>query len=116
MDNCCPNTESGAEHSDGSHEETLGQAVRLSRNTLISDQEGGIKDHEPGAHLDSQNCKLLLRAKGQHANLVECHHELLRHQLRVLEDQATADGLQCSFEIILAEAVLAKNCLIRSCV
>ena len=47
--------------------------------SIISDQEGAIKDHETGAHLESHSCKLLLRAKGQRANLVERHHELLRH-------------------------------------
>ena len=59
-----------------------------------------------------KGCKLLLRAKGQHANLVERHHELTRHQLRVLDDQATADGLKCGFDSILSEAVLSKNCLL----
>ena len=76
---------------------------------MISDQEGAIKDHETGAHLESHSCKLLLRAKGQHANLVERHHELLRHQIRVLKDQATAEGLRCDFDSILAESVLAQG-------
>ena len=78
---------------------------------IISDQEGALKDRDTGVHLEANSCKLLLRAKGQHANLVERHHELLRHQLRVLEDQATADGLKCEFDDILSEAVLSKNCL-----
>jgi len=38
---------------------------------LISDQEGGKKDQDTAAHLEEKGCKLLLRAKGQHANLVE---------------------------------------------
>jgi hypothetical protein len=44
---------------------------------LISDQEGGIgQDTATAAHLEEKGCKVLLRAKGQHANLVERHHEL----------------------------------------
>ena len=30
----------------------------------------------------------------------------------MLENQATAEGMRCDFESILAESVLAKNCLV----
>ena len=81
-------------------------------STLISDQEGAVVATDSAAHLEHNHCKLLLRAKGQHANMVERHHEILRDQLRRLEDQATADGLKCGFEAILSEATLSKNCLV----
>lgn len=81
-------------------------------STLISDQEGAVSATESAAHLESHNCKLLLRAKGQHANMVERHHEILRDQLRRLEDQANTDGLKCGFDSILSEATLSKNCLV----
>ncbi len=80
--------------------------------TLISDQEGAVEGEEAGLWLEQNNCHRVLRAKGQHANLVERHHEVLRQQLHKLEQQATAEGLVTDFESILAEAVLAKNSLL----
>ena len=62
--------------------------------------------------LEQRGIKLVLRAKGQHATLVERHHALLRKQLRVLDDQATAAGRKVDFSFILAESVLSKNCLL----
>ena len=50
-------------------------------------------------------------AKEQHASIVERHHAILRRQLRVLDEQATTEGLRASFETLLGEAVFAKNAL-----
>ena len=80
--------------------------------TIISDQEGALKDEAMGQWLEQRGIRLVLRAKGQHAQLVERHHELLRKQLRVIDDQCTADALKVDFDYILSEAVLSKNCLI----
>ena len=65
-----------------------------------------------GKWLEQRSCRLILRAKGQHAHLVERHHELLRKQIKVLDDQATSEGLKVDFEFILSESALAKNCLL----
>jgi hypothetical protein len=44
---------------------------------LISDEEGGLNEYA-GAILQQLGIKLELKAKGQHAPMVERHNELLR--------------------------------------
>jgi hypothetical protein len=79
---------------------------------LISDQEGGLNEYA-GAILEQLGIKLELKAKGQHAPMVERHNELLRRQLHLIDSQATSDGLRVSFPQILQEAVFAKNVLLQ---
>lgn len=80
---------------------------------IISDREGAFDNEKIGEWLHNLGVKLHLKARGQHAHIVERHHELLRQQLHLLEGQATSDGLKISFAEILQEAVLAKNCLVN---
>ena len=78
---------------------------------LISDQEGGLNE-TAAALLESRGCKLTLRAKGQHAGMIERHNDLLRRQIHLMDSQAIADGLIVDFKFILLEAVFAKNVLL----
>ena len=45
--------------------------------------------------------------------MMERHHELLRRTILKLEDQCKAEGLSVPFSVIVAEAVLAKNTLVK---
>ena len=56
--------------------------------------------------------KLNLKARGQHAFLIERHNEILRQQLHRCDEQSTADGLRVGMENILSESLFAKNCLL----
>ena len=44
--------------------------------------------------------------------MVERHHELLRRTLLRVEAQLAEEGIHVSFDVILAERLLAKNCLL----
>ena len=78
---------------------------------ITSDQEGAFSSPEAAAALEARGIKLHLLAKEQHASIVERHHAILRRQLHVLDEQATAEGLKVSFDALLADAVFAKNAL-----
>ena len=65
---------------------------------LISDQEGSLRSDEAAAFLAHWSCERILKAKYSHAPVVERHHEILRQQLHVLEEQATAEGLKFDAE------------------
>ena len=56
--------------------------------------------------------KLNLKARGQHAFLIERHNEILRQQLHRCDEQSTADGLRVGMENTLSESLFAKNCLL----
>ena len=53
--------------------------------------------------------ELKTKAPGEHATMVETHHELLRRTILKIEDQCKAEGSSVLFAVIVAEAVLAKN-------
>ena len=78
---------------------------------LVSDREGGLVSESTSVWAERWGIALLLRAPGQHATLVERHHELLRQLIHRIEAQCLAEGLQVSFGDIVAEGLLAKNCL-----
>eukprot|EP00972_Heterocapsa_arctica_P092425 13632111-Heterocapsa_arctica.AAC.1 len=50
-----------------------------------------------------------IRAKGQHATVVERHHEILRQSLHKVGSQLKEEGINVPCSVQLAEAVLAKN-------
>ena len=83
-----------------------------SPNELISDQEGGLNEYA-AAILEDLGIKLHLKAKQQHAAVVERHNDLLRRQIHLMDAQAIADGLRVSFEQVLSEATMAKNMLLQ---
>ena len=79
---------------------------------LISDQEGGLAIEYVGQHLECIGVSLKLRARDQHASMIERHNELLRRQVHLCDSQATTEGLRVSFEQVLSEALYAKNILL----
>ena len=80
---------------------------------LISDQEGGLAIEAVGQHLECIGIALKLRARDQHASMIERHNELLRRQVHLCDSQATTEGLRVNFEQVLSEAVYAKNILLN---
>ena len=78
---------------------------------LVSDREGALDTDAAAGELEKRHVKLTLRARYQHAGIVERHNELLRRQIHYIDAQATADGVRTDFPGILAEALFAKNAL-----
>ena len=76
---------------------------------LVIDEEGALATEAAGIALERMGVSRKLKAKGQHAKIVERHHEILRRQLHLVESQGREDGLDVSLTRILAEAVFAKN-------
>lgn len=80
---------------------------------LVGDREGGIAEPIASARfLELRGIKLTLKARGQHAFLIERHNEILRQQIHKCDEQATADGLRVDMENILNESLFAKNSLL----
>ena len=80
---------------------------------IVSDQEGGLASPAAAAWMSHRNIKFVPKARYAHANVVERHHALLRHQFHLLRDQTMADGIKASFEAILSECVYVKNAMMR---
>ena len=80
---------------------------------LISDGEGALDSEEGGVFCERWGCQRKLKAPGQHAHMIERHHELLRQQVHRVGDQAQKEGLHLKFGDILAESVFAKNAMIQ---
>ena len=78
---------------------------------VVVDQEGGLTGPEAAAWFEARTVSLEPRAKNQHADMVERHHEILRRQIHLLEGHTNNEGLRASFTAILAEATYAKNIL-----
>ena len=76
---------------------------------VIADGEGGVMSLD--SWFQSQKIELRPRAPGQHAQLAERRHEVLRQQLHRLEDQAAEEGVSSGFEEILTESNMAKHSL-----
>ena len=53
------------------------------------------------------------KAPGEHATMVERHHELLRRTILKIEDQCKAERVSVPFAVIVAEAALAKNTVVK---
>ena len=81
--------------------------------SIVSDQEGGLSSPAGAAWMSRRDIKFLPKARYAHANMVERHHALLRHQFHLLRDQTLEDGLRVSFEAVLAECVFVKNAMMR---
>ena len=78
---------------------------------LIADGESGLASEEVAQWLDRLSVELKTKAPGEHAQMVERHHELLRRILVRLEAQLAAEGISVPLSVIVSEAVLAKNTL-----
>ena len=82
-------------------------------SNVLSDQEGGLTGDEAGRWFDAKGIQLHLHAREQHCGMIERHNEILRRQLHLIEDQTTAEGLPATFDMILSEALFAKNALFQ---
>ena len=81
---------------------------------VLSDLEGGLVRDEVAAWFSKKGIQLSFRAKSQHCTMVERHNnEILRRQLHLIEDQTNSEGFEASFDMILSEAVFAKNALFQ---
>jgi len=78
---------------------------------LIADGERGLATEEVAQFLDRVFIQLKTKAPGEHAQMVERHHELLRRLLLKVESQLVQEGIVVPFSVILSECVLAKNVL-----
>ena len=78
---------------------------------LVADGEKGLASEEVAQFLDRVLVQLKTMAPGEHAQMVERHHELLRRIIFRVESQLRAEGLIVPMEVILAESILAKNVL-----
>ena len=74
---------------------------------IVVDGETGLGTEEIGRALDRWGCTRRLKARVQHAQLVERRGEILRQQLHHTETQLRVEGLEITFECVLAEALLA---------
>ena len=78
---------------------------------LIAEGEKGLASEEVAQFLDRALVQLKTKAPGEHAQMVERHHELLRRLLLRVESQLHAEGLHVPTEVVVAECILAKNVL-----
>ena len=80
---------------------------------IIADGEKGLVSEEVAQWLDRHSCQLKPKAPKEHAQMVERHHELLRRILLRVEAQLAEEGINVGLDVILAESLLAKNCLLQ---
>ena len=78
---------------------------------LVADGEKGLASEGVAQLLGRAMVKLKTKAPGEHAQIVERHHELLRRLLLGGEAQLQAEGLNLPTEVVVAECILAKNVL-----
>jgi hypothetical protein len=78
---------------------------------LIADGETAMVSEQVSQFLDRTNVQLKAKAPGEHAQMVERHHEVLRQTLHRIEEQLKEEGIALPFEVVVNEAVLAKNAL-----
>ena len=58
---------------------------------LITDGESGLASEETAQWVDRVNVELKTKAPGEHATMVERHHELLRRTILKIEEQCRAE-------------------------
>ena len=76
---------------------------------LIADGESGLASEEVAQWLDRISVELKIKAPGEHATMVERHHELLRRIILRTEAQLKEEGITVLFPVIIAECVPARN-------
>ena len=81
--------------------------------TIIADQEGGWATEQAATWFENQRSQMTLVARDQHCGVIERHNEILRRQLHLIEDESNNEGLVTNFDMILAEAIFAKNALFQ---
>ena len=81
-------------------------------NTFIIDQESGFAFDYGQAFCERLGIDRILRGTGQHAHIVERHHEILRQTAHRLREQLVREGVPFTMEQIIDEACLAKNAML----
>ena len=76
---------------------------------LIAEGEKGLASEEVAQWPDRWKVELKAKAPGEHAQMVERHHELLRQLLHRVEAQLGDEGIAMPIEVIIGECLLAKN-------
>ena len=103
------------------HAKSIIEAIRVhwvgrfsGMKTLVADGESGLASEEVAQYLDRcvPPIELKTKAPGEHAQMVERHHELFRRILLRIEAQLAEEGLSVPMTAIVAEGALAKNSLI----
>ena len=82
--------------------------------TLVSDQEAGLKGDYCATTPSRWGTQRLLLPEGRHgrhAAIVERHHAVLRSTYHKIRYQANEDGIKVTADVMLAEAVFAHNVL-----
>ena len=94
-------------------ESIMGGCVRYygPMQILVADGERGLATEEVSQFLDRVFIQLKTKAPGEHAQMVERHHEVIRILLLRVESQLAQEGISMPFKVILSECVLAKNVL-----
>ena len=82
--------------------------------TVITTDPEGALDSEYGANwVERWGTHIKHKAKNQHAQIVERHHELLRSVIRKVIAQLTEEGLELDIQCIISEAIFVKNAFIK---
>ena len=76
---------------------------------LIADGKRSLVTEQVSQFLDRVLIQLKTNAPGEHAPMVERHHEVLRRLLLRVESQLSQEGIAVPFKAILSECVLPKN-------
>ena len=79
---------------------------------LTVDGEGALASEEAGVALGRMGTTRKIKSPGQHAQIVERHHDILRKQLHRIDSQCRESDIKISFARKLAEAVYAKNAVL----
>ena len=78
---------------------------------LIADGESGLASEETAQWLDRVSVEFKTKAPGEHATMVERHHELLRRIILRTEAQFKEEAISAPFSVIMPECALAKSTL-----
>lgn len=81
-------------------------------NLIVADGEKGLDSEEAKQWLDRFHSEIKPKARGQHAQTVERHHELLRQTLHRVEDQLKEESIHLPFDVVLAECMFVNNAML----
>ena len=71
----------------------------------------GIDSTSTRAFLARHGIDLQIKAKGQHARMIERRGAILRHCLHTMKAQLQKEGITVTFDQLLAHAIFAGNAL-----
>ena len=82
---------------------------------IVTDQEAGLTSEIGAIWAEKWNVSYRMRAKGQHANIVERHHQILRDHLHKIMAQSRQERLTIQISEVLSEATFIKNAMVNIC-